>query len=89
MLTKSRSHVIMTHKVLECLCCITESEGREKTLKQSKGRGDSCFRDNLWGHQDPVEGPDKVSLGEDDLPLELVIKVMNMQDWVPVRLCDT
>lgn len=76
------------HKVLEGLDGITKAEGHDETLKQPKGHSDGNFEDILRDHGNLAEGPNDIDFGEDDLTMQLVVKVMDMWDWVVTGPCD-
>ena len=55
----------LIHKLLESLCCVPEPISHHEVFIEAK----RCYNGSLWDvifvHQNLVEGPDKVNLGED------------------------
>jgi hypothetical protein len=62
--TKMKVLENVIHEALECLCCIPQSEGHVRELKEHERSGNGSFLDVVRVDRDLLVRPDKVKFGE-------------------------
>lgn len=72
------------HEALESLASVLESKGHAEKLEEAKRRDDCSLGYVVRSHGDLVVAPNQVNLGEDSLACQVLGKVLDVRERVPV-----